>query len=235
MTTVGDGDPWEKIKMRRLSTMIMMLTMLVACNIPGSELFNDPVPAYERHYQDNEHLNTDYPRVPGHVPDTTKTSSTDSMCWAMVACNMLEYSGHIVDGRVCVNNLREEFGNEPGHVGAALGFYFKEYLHIKWSAPETHEYGYDIAFVMDNIDRGVPVSFSMAPSKGQPNGHVVMAFGYEVMAEDVIDLFVVDGDDNVHTTFMTLKFDYDLDYWVIHGAYDDFEFGNALALEPANN
>jgi hypothetical protein len=232
-----------RTKMKRSLFLTLILLMFLSClncvDTAKDFFYEKPIPTYEKSYHDNESLDVDYPRVPGHVPDATKQASTDSMCWAMVTCNALVYAGHVLDTSVCVNNLREEFGNVPNNVGPAMGFYFKEYLGVQWSAPEVYQASYGkedgetLEFLMDNIDDGKPVVLSLGPKVGQTNGHVVLVIGYDLNPDgDEIDLYLVDGDDNVHTTWMTLT--YDGEFWPItgNGLYQKFELGYALVVLP---
>ncbi len=194
-------------------------------------------PKYEQHYKNNETITVDYARVPGHVPDATKDDGTNSMCWSMVTCNQLVYAGYIQDWETCVSNHLEEFGNKPNSLGKALGFYFTEYLAVQWSSPEVYTAAGNktddltLSFLMNNIDEGRPVALAMQPTIGQKTGHVVLVFGYDLNFEgDEIDLYLVDGDDNKHTTWMTLTSRGDS--WPITGGTyaSRFKIDFALAL-----
>lgn len=228
--------------LRNLFLMLSLFVFLNFCScVDPPDSWTDVQPDYEKAYRDNERLDVPYPRVPGHVPDPTKTEDTDRMCWAMTACSQLVYAGFVQDEMVCVNNLGEEFGNEPGSVGQALAFYYKTYLDIKWSAsdgvysstngPEDDDI---LSFIMNNIEDGRPVALSLRPIDGQKYGHVVLIFGYSLNFDgDEMDLFLVDGDDHKHTAWMTLTFDGE--YWPITGGgmYRKFEIGYALAIKGA--
>jgi hypothetical protein len=229
--------------MRNLFLILSLSVCLSFCScVETPDNWVDVKPDYEKAYRDNERLDVPYTRVPGHVPDPTKTKGTSTMCWAMVACSQLVYAGFVQDEMVCINNLGEEFGNEPGSLGQAFEFYFKEYLQIKWSTPEAFTWTKGpedddiISFIMNNIDDGRPVALSLRQIDGQKYGHVVLVFGYSLnFYGDEIDLYLVDGDDGKHTAWMTLTFDGE--YWPITGGviYKRFELGYVLALEPATD
>jgi len=203
--------------------------------------YSEPKPQYEKQYIDNEVHYLDHPesRVEYSVPDATKTADTSLMCHAIVACNQLVYAGHVQDERVCVENMREHFGNTTGNVRVDLAWYFKTYLDIQWSAPEvyTMAYGPDITVLehmMDSIDDGNPVALSLNAIAGQDYGHVVMAFGYWMNeAGDEIDIYLVDGDDNVHTRIMTVTENATGD-WPITMGYQKFGINVAVTLSPVN-
>ena len=226
-----------------MKTSIILLSLTLSLNVCSGcfDQFKttEDEPKYEQHYNDNQSQNFGFERVPGDVPDQQKTADTDLMCWAITACNMLSYSGHWADTDICMSNMMQEFTNEPGSTGRALGFYFKEYLNIKWSAPETYEatYGDDetttLSFIMNNIDNGIPSGLSMGPLGDKEYGHIVFVFGYKVRDNGDITLLVTDGDDNRHTQHMTLTYHKDDDSWEIITRYTKFDIGYAIALTPA--
>ena len=197
-------------------------------------------PGWDQHYDDDQSDNPGYVRVPGDVPDQQKTDDTDFMCWAITACNMLSYSGHWADTEICMSNMSQQFDNKPGSTGRALAFYFKDYLNIKWSSPESYEstHGQDdidtLNFILNNIDKGIPCGLSIGPLGDREYGHIVFAFGYSVSLDgDRIMLLVTDGDDDHHTGHMGLTYHSDDDTWEITSGYSNFEIGYAIALTPA--
>lgn len=215
--------------MKLLNVLTCMLLLLVV----GCKTTTNNTPRWEEVYTDNSDININV-RLPDYMPDFTKDSDVDRMCWAIAVCNSLEYSGHVVDNRVCVLNMREEFGNRPGFALTAYNWYMRDILQLDprdfYSRENNVVHVPD--FVANEIDSGNPVLLQFNTKGNTPGGHVVAVYGYHEV-KDGYDLYVVDGDDAKHTGIVSVrphKFSWKI---VSSGMYNKFNISTAFSISPA--
>ena len=212
-----------------IAGLLLMLSLTVSCKVPGG---GKDKPSWQGRYIDNSDITGYDAKVPGRMPDATKTNNTSEMCWAYAVCNVLEYTGHIVDNRVCINNMRDEYGNESGYALNAYNYYMREFLALDPRDYYDPEYDTDLApdFIANTIDAGLPAVFNLSKI-GDGNGHVVAVYAY-AETDDGYIFYVVDGDDHKYTAIIQVI--WTADGWRIEnsGTYNKYEPSRAFSIAP---